>query len=234
MTIVFAVVGQHRAEPGRLLLLGDDGRYYAYDAAGRLAFAQPSAAWVLDAGARPAAGATPGRPDHRPSRRFPRWSFAPRGGGTAARRPLAALAAALAILLGAVIGGPVALAHAPALATAAVDVSLHAAPSEEAAVLAVVPAGSEMELTGAAEGAYLEVAADGRLGWAGADLLDDGIVTATLAVAFDLRAAPSADGEIVAAVPAGGTVILTGAAVDGFLAASFAGSGGWLPAAAVA
>jgi hypothetical protein len=29
-------------------------------------------------------------------------------------------------------------------------------------------------------------------------------------------------------------VILTGASVDGYLAASFAGTGGWLPASAVA
>lgn len=30
MTNVFAVVGEHRDEPTRLLLVGDDGRYYAY------------------------------------------------------------------------------------------------------------------------------------------------------------------------------------------------------------
>jgi hypothetical protein len=28
---VFAVVGEHRNNPDRLLLLGDDGRYYAYE-----------------------------------------------------------------------------------------------------------------------------------------------------------------------------------------------------------
>jgi len=28
MTTVFAVVGQHREDPGRLLLLGTDGRHY--------------------------------------------------------------------------------------------------------------------------------------------------------------------------------------------------------------
>lgn len=27
---VFAVVGEHRADPARLLLLGDDGHFYAY------------------------------------------------------------------------------------------------------------------------------------------------------------------------------------------------------------
>ena len=29
MTTLFAVVGCHREDPDRLLLLGDDGRYYA-------------------------------------------------------------------------------------------------------------------------------------------------------------------------------------------------------------
>ena len=42
------------------------------------------------------------------------------------------------------------------------------------------------------------------------------------------------DGAILGAVQAGSTVILTGASVDGFLAASFDGTGGWLPANAVA
>ncbi len=32
MTNLYAVVGEHRDEPGRLLLLGDDGQYYDYDA----------------------------------------------------------------------------------------------------------------------------------------------------------------------------------------------------------
>jgi hypothetical protein len=28
---VFAVVGEHRVDPARLLLLGDDGRFYTYE-----------------------------------------------------------------------------------------------------------------------------------------------------------------------------------------------------------
>ncbi|MDP9366256.1 MAG: hypothetical protein M3Q10_18885, partial [Chloroflexota bacterium] len=62
MTNVFAVVGQHRAEPNRLLLLGDDGRYYAYAADGLPARVEPSAAWSLDAddrSARPPAAESP-------------------------------------------------------------------------------------------------------------------------------------------------------------------------------
>ena len=48
MTNVFAVVGEHRAEPERLLLLGDDGRYYAYAADGPPTAIEPSGAWHLD------------------------------------------------------------------------------------------------------------------------------------------------------------------------------------------
>ena len=55
MTNVFAVVGEHRWEPGRLLLLGEDGRYYAYRATGAPIEVEPSAAWHLDEDALAAA-----------------------------------------------------------------------------------------------------------------------------------------------------------------------------------
>jgi hypothetical protein len=48
MTNVFAVIGQHRAEPDRLLLLGDDGRYYAYSPDGQLTLADPADGWAID------------------------------------------------------------------------------------------------------------------------------------------------------------------------------------------
>jgi uncharacterized protein YraI len=141
---------------------------------------------------------------------------------------------ALALILAAVLASPVAHAHAPALATVTADLVLLAAPSPEAAVLALLPAGTEVELTGAAEGGYLELTAQGQSGWAAAAGLNGGIATAVIHVEASLYAAPNADGAVLGGVPAGSTVILTGAAVDGFVAASFAGIGGWLPAAALA
>ncbi len=48
MNNVFAVVGEHRVEPGRLLLLGEDGRYYAYAADGTVQPTEPTEAWHLD------------------------------------------------------------------------------------------------------------------------------------------------------------------------------------------
>ena len=49
MGTVFAVVGEHRADPARLLLRGEDGRHDAYGAGGRLRPVALGDAWVLDA-----------------------------------------------------------------------------------------------------------------------------------------------------------------------------------------
>jgi hypothetical protein len=68
MTNVFAVVGEHHAEPDRLLLLGEDGRYYAFAADGRPTEVEPTAAWRLDADAPPAPAAPPAD-DPKPRRR---------------------------------------------------------------------------------------------------------------------------------------------------------------------
>jgi hypothetical protein len=47
---VFAVVGKHRADPDRLLLRGDDGRYYAYETDDGAPIAvELSPEWVVDA-----------------------------------------------------------------------------------------------------------------------------------------------------------------------------------------
>ncbi len=52
VTNVFAVVGEHRQEPERLLLLGDDGHYYAYATAnGQPTEVDPSDEWQIDEGA---------------------------------------------------------------------------------------------------------------------------------------------------------------------------------------
>jgi hypothetical protein len=52
MTNVFAVVGEHRQQPGRLLLLGDDGRFYACAPSSPMQpiEVQPSDDWSVDPG----------------------------------------------------------------------------------------------------------------------------------------------------------------------------------------
>lgn len=240
MATVYTVAGQHRTAPGLLLLLGDDNRYYAH-AGGRLSPIERTAAWVLDGNGEPgtdiapvavvpvSAPELPNSFERRPMSLHPMAAQAVSGW-----RMMRMLAIVLALILGMALAAPAALASAPALATASTDVALLAAPSVEAAVLAMLPAGAEVELTGAADGEFLEVSSDGQLGWATVRGLDGRLDTAAVVLDASLRAAPSEDGEILGAVQAGSTVILTGASVDGYLAASFAGTGGWLPASAVA
>jgi hypothetical protein len=227
MAAVYTVVGQHRTMPGFLLLLGDDNRYYARSAAGRPAPVEPTAAWVLDADREPGLDTTPVAAA--PVSWHPVTTR-----GASRRRPLGALAIVLVLILGTLLAAPAALAHAPALATTTANVALYEVPSADAPVLAELPAGTEIELTGAAEGDFLEATFDSQLGWTRVETLDGMIDTAPVVVDASLRAAPNNDGAILGAVQAGSTVILTGASVDGFLAASFHGTGGWLPATAVA
>jgi hypothetical protein len=222
------------------LLLGDDNRYYARSRAGRTARVAPTAAWAFDADEASGLGsagfsATPvSAPARRGGAARSAFRHSGAGGGAGWWRALRALAIALVLVLGMVLGAPAASAHAPALATTTADVALYEAPSADAPVLTQLPVGTEVELTGAAAGEFLEINVAGQAGWVSVDSLDGMIDTAPVILDVSLRAAPTADGEILGAVQAGSTVILTGASVDGFLAASFAGTGGWLPAAAVA
>ena len=49
VTTVFAVVGEHRDDPDRLLLLGDDGHYYGHHLPdGPTALVEPDERWTLD------------------------------------------------------------------------------------------------------------------------------------------------------------------------------------------
>jgi hypothetical protein len=236
---IYTVVGQHRTEPGLLLVLGDDNRYYALSPARRPSRVTPTVAWVFDAaresGQESATStASPGSAAHPNGAARSAFRHSAAAGGTSWSRPLRALAISLVLILGMLLGTQAAFAHAPGQATTTADVALHEAPSADAPVLTQLPVGTEVELTGAAEGEFLEVTFAGQVGWTSVDSLDGMIDTARVILDASLRAAPTADGEILGAVQAGSTVILTGASVDGFLAASFAGTGGWLPASAVA
>jgi hypothetical protein len=49
MTNVFAVIGEHRERPDRLLLLDADGRFYTYDSAeGPPVQVEPTEEWQID------------------------------------------------------------------------------------------------------------------------------------------------------------------------------------------
>ncbi len=126
-------------------------------------------------------------------------------------------------------------AHAPGIATAEIDLVVREAPAADGAIVSELAAGSEMELTGDASGEYVEVATGGLAGWVDVSTIRAGqIQTATATVLTEITDAPDVDGRLLMVVPAGETVILTGAAVDQYLAASYDGTGGWLPAANLA
>jgi uncharacterized protein YraI len=223
VTNVFAVVGQHRVESARLLLLGEDGRYYAYAADGRPVQVTLSTVWLLD-GDRPTETVAE-------AEAIPEVTVVelPRR-----RRNRSILALVAGLLLGLLVLAPSALAHAPGLATALSNLTVREAPSADATVVTELPAGTTVELTGNAAGDFIEVLFDGRPGWASVALLDaGGLETATIDADAALRTEPNAGGTVLLEVPAGSTVILTGAAVDGYLAATFAGTGGWVSADAV-
>jgi len=238
---VYTVAGRHRTSPGLILLLGDDNRYYAHLAGKQPARVEPNADWALDADLERGTGSTEAAlniastfvlPDPRIDQ-HPFWHHLA-AGMSVGWRPVRTVAMALALILWALLGGPPALAHAPAMVTTSRDVPLRAAPSDEAEVLVLLPTGAEVELTGAADGDFLEVSSADQIGWARVNSFENSLDTAPVVVDASLRAEPTPEGRVLGAVQAGSTVILTGASVDGFLAASFDGTGGWLPASAVA
>jgi uncharacterized protein YraI len=229
MTNIFAVIGEHRTEPGRLLLLGEDDLYYAYAASGPPHAVESTADWLLDRDLPFPSTAWPETPTGETT--VP--ALDPRAPTRAARHSRFALVAALAVLV-AIFSAVPALAHAPALVTATATTTLLAAPAADAPVLATVPTGTEVELTGHAAGDYLEILTGDNQGWIAIQAVDGGrLHTAIVPADAALLAGPGPSAAVVATVPANSTVILTGATVDGYLAASFNGAGGWIAGAAL-
>ena len=151
-------------------------------------------------------------------------------------RALAACTLAASVLLAAatIPAGP-ASAAAPALASTTVDLNLRAGAGLDQPILAVMPGGTEVVLTGDTAAGFVGVVWAGITGWAAAPYLDaghgPGIPLGTAMVDNSLRVAPFPDGEVLIVVPAGRAVMLTGASIEGYLAAAFGGVGGWIAAA---
>jgi hypothetical protein len=138
------------------------------------------------------------------------------------------------IVLGFAAVLPGVAAKAPPHATAYVPVTLLTAPTYDADVVGEVPAGTELELTGEAAPDFIAVLYGDGVAWAPAhDLtlgVEPGIDTAVTAEQTPLLEAPMPDAGVVSMVPGGETVILTGAQVDGYDAASHERAGGWIDA----
>jgi len=146
-------------------------------------------------------------------------------------RPLCALVLAV-VLAASVPGAHDALAKAPPLATTMFDVEALAAPAYDAAPVAVVPQGAEVELTGEAAPGFLGVYYDGGAVWVPAQYLSlgdrPGIDTGVTVADTPLLEAPMPDASVREIIFEGQAVILNGASVDGYDAAAHDGSGGWI------
>jgi hypothetical protein len=138
---------------------------------------------------------------------------------------------ALACVLGAVTSIEVS-AKAPPHATTLVTTGVFSTPDLTGDQIATVPPGEELELTGNAAPGFIGVVYGDGEAWIPAYNLSTGvrpgIETAMAVVGTPLTSAPIRDSGIVSFVPEGESVILTGATVDGYYAASYNGAGGWI------
>lgn len=125
-----------------------------------------------------------------------------------------------------------ALAKAPPHATSVVLTAVYASPDWLSEEIGTLTPGTEIELTGDAAPGFLGVLFGDGVAWVPAANMTTGvrpgIDTAIALEDTQLLAAPFRDSGLVTYVPEGESVILTGASVDGFYAASWNGMGGWI------
>jgi hypothetical protein len=146
-------------------------------------------------------------------------------------RLFGALALPLVIAVFAPIA-PNASAKAPPLAPTVLNAEALLVPDYDAAPVAVVPLGTEVELTGEAAPGFLGVYYDDEAIWVPAQYLTLGVRpgsdTGITAADTPMLDAPMRDASVPEIVLEGQAVILTGARVDGYDAASHEGTGGWI------
>ncbi|MER3437444.1 MAG: hypothetical protein C4346_07560 [Chloroflexota bacterium] len=117
--------------------------------------------------------------------------------------------------------------HVPAKARATTDLNLRAGPSTSHPVLAVIPRGRRVELTGQRDNGFLSVRFKGIDGWAFGQFLRQEATTVSPTTDLNLRAGPSALHDVITVMPAGTLVRVTGPRAGGFLAVRFRGLDGW-------
>jgi uncharacterized protein YraI len=117
------------------------------------------------------------------------------------------------------------------------DLNLRAGPSTGDAVLAVMPPGASVTLTGDSSNGFLSIAYDGMDGWASAEYLStDGApapspggegTAATTTSSLNLRSGPSTGDSILTVMPAGASITVTGDPQGGFYPVTYSGTSGW-------
>ena len=126
-------------------------------------------------------------------------------------------------------------------ATVRESLNLRAGPSTADRILTVMPAGARLSVTGGAVNGFLPVTFNGTAGWASAAFIDTGGTTpppgggtppptverATVQSALNLRAGPSTSTAVLAVMPGGASVEITGAPQSGFYPLRYNGTQGW-------
>lgn len=136
-----------------------------------------------------------------------------------------------------------------AVATTTDLLNFRAGPSPDASLLGTIPPGAPVTLSGAAENGYVGAAYGGQSGWVDASYVETAQepaqpvatdapslpagpkTTATTLAELGLRADPTTAAAVVATVPSGAVVDLTGQNVDGFFEVTYGGMTGWADAA---
>lgn len=134
------------------------------------------------------------------------------------------------------------------------DLNLRAAPNTSSEVLAVMPYGASVTLTGQSQNAFYAVRHQGTEGWAHSDYLSVGATaaptpgpapaqpaqpapsgspeqgpmgTAYTTVDLNLRGGASTSTDVITVIPSGAAVLMTGQSQAGFYAVNYNGSSGW-------
>ena len=121
-------------------------------------------------------------------------------------------------------------------ATTTDALNLRSGPDLSERVVAVIPVGTQVVLTGKERSGFRSVSYEGRNGWAfGAylainDVLASPHSSAVTTDALNLRSGPGASHGVLIVLPRGTRVTLTGQTSNGFRAVAYRGYGGWVAA----
>lgn len=130
------------------------------------------------------------------------------------------------------IASPTASAHAPGHAIVLTIAQVLELPELGLSPIATLPAGTTVVLTGDMSPGFVYVTLDGGAGWVHADQLSlsgrPGIDTTVITFRTSILNAPFLDANELAALEPGDAIVLTGASVGDYAAASRDGVGGWV------
>jgi len=127
------------------------------------------------------------------------------------------------------------------------NLNLRSGPGTGYGVVLVMPYGSSFKITGSYRNGFYPGRFNGTKGWASADFLTTGGVSsgsgsgsgsgtgsspsatgsATVTTNLNLRSGPSTGDGVIAVMPAGASLTLTGQAANGFVSVSYQGTNGW-------